>query len=777
MKSDKKMAILITAILLISAFGLVIPASAALWQWEQVSEEGFGDLTNDYAWSMITYTPPGDTTEYLYVGTLNHDLSGVPGEKGCEVYRTNGTMDGGKYVWEQVVGPSGTQANAGFTSILGSFAFGTRNMVEHNGLLWTGTGPFAEVFVTNGTTWKRANRPYFNTGGNATIIKGMTVYNGSLYVEAEDQINGDHVFRYDGPINFNFITPLATWTQVNYDGFDNTNYTRGSLLIPFDPDDGEDIEYLYAVGRSTNTEGGDFFEKIANPNGLEIWRTNGTKNLDGTFVWECVVGRGDPYGYPPGWGDDANSAALTVCEFHDELYVGTLGIYGLKAQLWRTSDGTTWECVEPAGFGRPNIYMWRLTEYQGKLIVGTMNAFMGCELWASETGDSGSFEQINLNGMDLSYTLQANFGSFFGTDFIVPIADQYGVRSFAEYQGYLMVGTASWGRWVDVMLYSATNGSWHNLSENVGCEIWRTNGTTYIQPEIEVTKTVWDPNAEDWVDELDASMGDTVRFKYELNNPEECNLTDITVFDFLSSSLEYADDATRDPDIIVPLNFTIEDRTCTLGTLLLWNLTDVVLERGQRITIEYNASVVKCGVDVNFLSATGEFENYPEAKCGYGWDYAIVHVPCPSGDATDSVGGVQEVYNTGETVYATGSGFVPNILVDIYIVDDYAWVGGEKITDYQVYASLKDVPTNAAGNITAVEIWSNPIPGEYDIVFDANQNEIYDVGVDVVDHPNHPGFTVFGKVPALTPLGLIALVGLLTIIATSTILRSTRKKR
>jgi len=104
MKSDnKKMTILITAISIISMIALATPASAALWQWEQVSEEGFGDLTNDYAWSMITYTPPGEITEYLYVGTLNNDLSGVPGEKGCEVYRTNGTMDGGNYVWEEVV--------------------------------------------------------------------------------------------------------------------------------------------------------------------------------------------------------------------------------------------------------------------------------------------------------------------------------------------------------------------------------------------------------------------------------------------------------------------------------------------------------------------------------------------------------------------------------------------------------------------------------------------------------------------------------------------------
>ena len=278
--------------------------------------------------------------------------------------------------------------------------------------------------------------------------------------------------------------------------------------------------------------------------------------------------------------------------------------------------------------------MWRLTEYQGKLIVGTMDAFFGCELWASETGDLGTFEQINLNGMDLSYTLPANLGAFFGTDFIVPIADQYGVRSFAEYQGYLMVGTASWGAWVDKMLYAATNGSWHNLSENVGCEVWRTNGNTYIPLNIGVNKTVLDPDTGYWVKELNANKSDTVTFRYELRNNGISNLSNITVRDFLSSSLNYSNNATldngtatidREPDLVEPLT----KDGCPIGTMLVWNLTDVVLEPGDRITVEYNASVVvDCGADINFLSVTGEFEKYPEAECGYGWDFAIVNVLC-----------------------------------------------------------------------------------------------------------------------------------------------------
>jgi len=149
---------------------------------------------------------------------------------------------------------------------------------------------------------------------------------------------------------------------------------------------------------------------------------------------------------------------------------------------------------------------------------------------------------------------------------------------------------------------------------------------------------------------------------------------------------------------------------------------------------------------------------------------------CPSGEATDPTGLTQEVYTTAETVYATGSGFDNNSLVDIYIVNDYKWVGGENILGYTIYAQALNVPTDATGNIIGEEMWPNPIPGEYDMVFDANQNGIYDVGVDAVDHPNHPGFTVVGQVPGLTPIGLIALVGLLAIIATSTIVRI-RKRR
>jgi len=611
MKSDKKMAILITAISIILMIALATPASAALWQWEQVSEEGFGDLTNDYAWAMAEYAPPDDPDNetYLYVGTLNTKF--VYPNVGCEVWRTNGTEGSdGKYVWEQVVGVGG-QADKGFRGLSTFRAFGTRGMTVYNDTLWAGTMPNAEIFVTNGTAWKCANLPRFGTGwGNASSTRGITVYNGSLYAEAMDQTNGVRVFRYDGPTDFVSIgTPAnrSLWTQVNLNGFDNTSYNIGvGELIPFDPpDDGLGIEYLYAG--TWTVESFDILDPSKHK-GFEIWRTNGTEKGDGTLYWEQVVGRDIPYGNPPGFGDSKNANVMSVETFDGALYVGTLN-FADGAEIWRTRDGTTWECVVPYGFVRLNGYIWRMIEYQDKIIAGTMNPLFGCELWASGTGDHGTWEQINLNGMDLSYNIPLNISRLFNNTELppVPIADQYGVRTVGIYEGYLMVGTASRGDWVDMGLdMMLGNDPPHDYSTYVGCEVWQSNGNTYIPLKIEVTKTAWDGTA--WVKRLDASMGETVRFKYELLNTEIYNLTNITVWDYVSPSLEYADNTTREP-VVMDLTMC----NYTLGTMLVWDLTGVVLEPSENITIEYNASVVKCGVDVNFLSATGEFEKYPEA--------------------------------------------------------------------------------------------------------------------------------------------------------------------
>lgn len=68
-------------------------------------------------------------------------------------------------------------------------------------------------------------------------------------------------------------------------------------------------------------------------------------------------------------------------------------------------------------------------------------------------------------------------------------------------------------------------------------------------------------------------------------------------------------------------------------------------------------------------------------------------------------------------------------------------------------------------------MWIDPSIGEYDIVFDAHRNGIYNKGIDAVDDPNDPGFIVLCSVPALAPIGLIVLVGLLSVVVAISIRR------
>jgi hypothetical protein len=148
--------------------------------------------------------------------------------------------------------------------------------------------------------------------------------------------------------------------------------------------------------------------------------------------------------------------------------------------------------------------------------------------------------------------------------------------------------------------------------------------------------------------------------------------------------------------------------------------------------------------------------------------------PGPTGEATDSAGVGKDTYTTGEVVYATGSGFAPNTYVNVHIVGDLAWSDGMAIPPDVSPDRIDTVLTDPAGNLGPTPVWMPPLTvGEYDMVFDANRNGVYDVLIDVVDHPAHPGFVIQEPVPVggvlvsvnrwelLAPwLGLAALISL-----------------
>jgi fimbrial isopeptide formation D2 family protein/uncharacterized repeat protein (TIGR01451 family) len=117
------------------------------------------------------------------------------------------------------------------------------------------------------------------------------------------------------------------------------------------------------------------------------------------------------------------------------------------------------------------------------------------------------------------------------------------------------------------------------------------------EPGIEVTKTVWNETSGKWEDSITASIGEIVLFNSTIHNDGTCcNLTDITVWDILSDSLEfgdaspYPDGKVENPDGTTTLTWFLPDslEPCETREFLIW------------------AEVTKCGVDTNTQYAEAE---------------------------------------------------------------------------------------------------------------------------------------------------------------------------
>lgn len=119
------------------------------------------------------------------------------------------------------------------------------------------------------------------------------------------------------------------------------------------------------------------------------------------------------------------------------------------------------------------------------------------------------------------------------------------------------------------------------------------------------------------------------------------------------------------------------------------------------------------------------------------------------GDSSDAGGGKKDSYTPDETVYAIGSGFTPQIGVNIYVVPDRAWTDGDPIGVDISNDGMNAVNAGTTGDIGPIPIWDpSLVVGEYDIVFDSQSptgappNGQYDLLWDYVDDVSPAGFIV-----------------------------------
>ena len=150
--------------------------------------------------------------------------------------------------------------------------------------------------------------------------------------------------------------------QVNENGFGETlNRYVWSLAVFKD--------WLYAGTKN------EFYLRffVGEPLGTggEIWRYNGS-------LWQKVVDKGLH-------GNDDQRGVRGLIVYEDRLYAGTTGKYsgGDACEIWRTSDGTTWNVFMEGGFGSPyNIAIRGVVVYKGVLYFGTRNPTEGAEIHA-----------------------------------------------------------------------------------------------------------------------------------------------------------------------------------------------------------------------------------------------------------------------------------------------------------------------------------------------------------------------------------------------------------
>jgi hypothetical protein len=114
-----------------------------------------------------------------------------------------------------------------------------------------------------------------------------------------------------------------------------------------------------------------------------------------------------------------------------------------------------------------------------------------------------------------------------------------------------------------------------------------------------------------------------------------------------------------------------------------------------------------------------------------------------------------EVWNVGDAMCITGSGFAPNTNYDIYLVNNVDWTDGLAIPA-RISGSATSLPTDNQGAFTVFVVWPNAQASYTDIIIDMNGNGVYDQNVDVLEE-NHTVGNMFAA-PEYALGGVLAVI-------------------
>lgn len=443
-------------LMITSIFVLFLHSSSRADHWERVVSKGFGDPANDYAWSMVTFQ------EKLYVGTLNPI-------RGAEIWCSSSGEQG---AWKRTYNARTPFANLGVRSL---FADGNQALYA-----CTFNIGGAEILRSeDGRKWDMVKKSRGTGNQKDDTIRCMIRFGKYLYGGAGGK--GAQLYRSRNGSNWTMVktNPSFESTRV-VDPNTGDAITNNILIGELEVFKGQLYAFTWTrdmdMGNLIGQDIKDMSALIPNsPGAFEVWRSS-----DGTS-WEKVVGKNDPYNNGMGFSlhdpeNLANDVVTSVAVYKGKLYLGTQNDHG-NSSIWRTEDGKEWEEVlDFFSLGeRYNFYVWRMIPFNNKLFIGTLNVALdygdgspaggkatGAQVWATESGDPGTFYNLVHNGFD-GETI-----TFKGKD----IPKNYGIRSFAILKDTLFAGTATIAS-VPVQDKNDPGQKRTIAGKNVGCEIWK----------------------------------------------------------------------------------------------------------------------------------------------------------------------------------------------------------------------------------------------------------------------------------------------------------------
>lgn len=361
-------------------------------------EDGQPKPLNAYTWSMVSF---GD---HLYAGVYNrlndrqHDTGDI--SEGGELWRYEAGPAVNSGTWEQEVAAGfGNPSNLGIRIMAvynNQLFIGTHNL-DQGAELWRRTsdtaaspGPYKAIAVAG----------FGDTGNNS--VRSMAVFNGKLYIGTANNESGAKLYRFDAGTD--------TLSLVAMIGKNRKTANVVSELVPMG-----DHMWIFTWGGSI---------------GLGAFRMDRQERIE-----EASMGS---------VGTDANnSGIMSSAVLNGKIYVGTVNLLQ-GAQMFVLENPTvadlkdvTWNRLGANVFQVTEKYLWRMQVYNGQLYIGTWNPYNSLAPLTSMDNVGATLYRMDQNEgfcqvMGHNLLIEEGFGQ----------SENYGIRSMAEHNGRLYIGTA-----------------------------------------------------------------------------------------------------------------------------------------------------------------------------------------------------------------------------------------------------------------------------------------------------------------------------------------------